>query len=286
MLIVLSTSESKPIWKRVNNHTTNKNMSFLPEYVAGLYRTTKDTQENIHPGLPTDTMVLSPPNHDAVSEDVNEQIPNCNDGTVIVQERKEVEMTSDAKGKEIAEGSTSNEQENILQDQISEIVYGLPKGRERESLTTPPPSVPNPRGSPLPLSGGNVNNASGNLNSVGLLGGQLGGFRALNGNNNSVGHAFNLAGIGNGRGIGSFSTLCRMLTRNSHTGGFKAASTSTGRGNNTVGLYQGGNNENQDLVRSGDGTIDLLSRVGLGSGAYEEGNGDHGDDNETESQLM
>ncbi|GJW60567.1 hypothetical protein Tco_0109902 [Tanacetum coccineum] len=200
----------------------------------------KDTQENIHPGLPVDTIVFSPPYHDVVSEDVNEQMPNCNDGTVIVQERKEVEMTSDAKGKEIAEGSTSNEQENILQDQISEIVSGLPKvvSEHQMEITI------------------------------------------------QWGHAFNLAGIGNDRGIGSFSTLCQMLTGNSHTGGFEAASTSTGRGNNTVGLYQGGNNENQDPVRSGDGTIDLLSRVGLGSGAYEEGDGDHGDDNETESQLM
>ncbi|GKA28952.1 zinc finger, C2H2 [Tanacetum coccineum] len=326
----------------------------------------KDTQENIHPSLPADTIVFSPLDQDVVSEDVNEQMPNCNDGTVIVQERKEVEGTSDAKGKEIAEGSISNEQENVLQEQISELVSGLTKvdvvvtqmndgcvdkilritypcgfctkmfpsaqalgghqnipreEREvskrrkksgepnlsnpsptpmytnfnlyfnRESHTTPPPSVPKPRGStqyplgyfgrsmtmsfndrqfpyydrprligPYQRSSGNVNNAGGNLNSVGLLGGQQ----------------------GNGRGSGSFSTLGRMLTGNSNTGGFEAASTSTGRGNNTVGLYPGGNNENQDPVRCGDGIIDLLSRVGMGNGADEEGDGDHGD-NETES---
>ncbi|GKA09328.1 hypothetical protein Tco_0688659 [Tanacetum coccineum] len=200
----------------------------------------KDTQENIHPGLPVDTIVFSPPDHDVVSEDVNEQMPNCNDGTVIVQERKEVEMTSDAKGKEIAEGSTSNEQENMITGSNSKIVSEPTK----ESLTTPPPSVPNPHGSPIPL-----------RVYVGV-----GPDYEINTSNPIVvsehqmeitiqwGHAFNLAGIGNDRGIGSFSTLCQMLTGNSHTGGFEAAST-------------------------------ILVIIC-------EGDGDHGDDNETESQLM
>ena len=72
-------------------------------------------------------------------------------------------------------------------------------------------------------------------------------------------HSISIVG---GRGSGS-SIIARMLTGNSHDGGFEAASTSsTGRGNNTIGLSQGGSNENQDPVTSGDGTIDLLSRLG------------------------
>ncbi|PWA87022.1 Zinc finger, C2H2 [Artemisia annua] len=261
----------------------------------------KDKQENNHPIVPAHTIVFSLADHDVVSEDVNEQMPHCNEGTIIIQEIKEVQMTR----KEIAEGSTSNAQENILQEQISELVSGLPKAlgghqnshREeralakkrkrseepnlsnsyptaplytdynlpfnRESLASPSLPSLNPRGNtqyplgffgrsltmsfndkqlssydrlrmtgPYQRSSGNVNNAGGYLNSVGLLGGQLGGFQAQNGN--------------------------------SHAGGFEAASTSTGRG--TVGLSHGGSNENQDLVRSGDGTVDLLSRVGMGSG--------------------
>ncbi|PWA50998.1 hypothetical protein CTI12_AA468500 [Artemisia annua] len=38
----------------------------------------------------------------------------------------------------------------------------------------------------------------------------------------------------------------------------------------------------QDPVRSADGTVDLLARVGMGSGEDEENDGDNGD-NKTES---
>ncbi|PWA46452.1 hypothetical protein CTI12_AA508900 [Artemisia annua] len=61
-------------------------------------------KENIHPIVPADTIVFSPPDHDVVFEDVNEQMPNCDEGTIVVQESKEIEMTSNGKGKEIAEG--------------------------------------------------------------------------------------------------------------------------------------------------------------------------------------
>ena len=74
--------------------------------------------------------------------------------------------------------------------------------------------------------------------------------------------------IVSGRGSGS-SILGRILTGNCHASGFEAASTSTDRGNNTVGVSQGGSNETQDPVTSGDGTIDLLSMVGMGSGEDE-----------------
>ncbi|PWA70688.1 CCR4-NOT transcription complex subunit 1 [Artemisia annua] len=70
--------------------------------------------------------------------------------------------------------------------------------------------------------------------------------------------------IASGRGSGS-STLGRMLTGNCHSGGFVAASTSTGRGNNTVGLSQGGSNENQDPGRRCEM---LLNQLGM---AYRKG---------------
>ena len=67
--------------------------------------------------------------------------------------------------------------------------------------------------------------------------------------------------IVSGRRSGS-STLGRMLTGNCLDGGFETASTSTGRGNNTVCLSHGGSNENQYPVTRG--MVLLIFFHGLG----------------------
>ncbi|KAF5800848.1 putative transcription factor C2H2 family [Helianthus annuus] len=122
----------------------------------------------------------------------------------------------------------------------------------------------------------NANYTSGNFNFgatvVGGQGGILESFGAPNVNINSMGGGLNSMGIGGVRGGGCTNPDFPTLGGNScfPSVGFEGTHTSRGVVRNFYGVSQG-----ESYVRGldeGDGTIDLLSRVGMGSREDDEEN--------------